>query len=102
MKEFGVEKSWTQLANISYQHLQIDSFPIHTLPICISKNGHVVVLASNEYLQVILYNWRDNKVEHAEIPSNKIWADPKDYIKAWLCCCEKYVCLQQFACMNLQ
>ncbi|MED6208185.1 hypothetical protein PIB30_042773 [Stylosanthes scabra] len=55
MNEFGNAASWTQLLNVTYQHLQLDRFYLdegsHPLmPMCMSEKGDVVVLLSTENL----------------------------------------------------
>ncbi|KAF1871926.1 hypothetical protein Lal_00012143 [Lupinus albus] len=71
MKEFGVEQSWTRM-----------------LLLCLSENGNVLLLSeSNKQPQAILYNHKDNRVEHAEISNNINWTVAQDYVqslvKAW-------------------
>lgn len=83
MEEFGIEKSWTQLINVSYQHLQIDRDAYHPLlPLCTSEDGDVVVLANNGDFEAILYYWKNRRVERIDIPNNKIWMDAKDYVQS--------------------
>ena len=83
MKEFGVEKSWIQLVKVSYQHLQIESFPYYPLgPLCISENGDDVMISNNDDSEVIVYNSRDNRVERIEIPDDQIWLNTNDYVQS--------------------
>nr|KYP55384.1 F-box/kelch-repeat protein At3g23880 family [Cajanus cajan] len=69
MKEYGVDKSWTQLLNISYEHLQIHE-PIHLkalcMPLCMSEDEDVLLLKNCEFFFFIIYNKRDNRVNHLD------------------------------------
>ncbi|KAF1877205.1 hypothetical protein Lal_00011975 [Lupinus albus] len=88
MKEFGIEKSWTQLVNVSYEHLQIQRFPFHgprlysSVPLCISENGDVLMLIDDQQYETILYNMRDNKVQHTDIPKNRFQIFAEDYVES--------------------
>ena len=90
MKEFGVEKSWTQLVNVSYHNLRIqcleDDFML--LPLFASKNDCVLIIGIDYELQAILYNWRDNRVQRTEMPKNICWAYAKYYVESLVspCC----------------
>ncbi|XP_057432918.1 F-box/kelch-repeat protein At3g23880-like [Lotus japonicus] len=90
MKEFGVEKSWTQLLKIKYQDLHMDP---HTsafenqyqlFPLCF-YNGDTLVLASFAGDQAILYNRRDNTSETTRF-TNIIgwltWFRAMDYVES--------------------
>jgi len=67
MREFGVEKSWTQLLNVSYQNHQIS--PTHELdllptsPLCISESDDMMLLTNCVYDEFVLYNRRDNRID---------------------------------------
>ncbi|KEH29483.1 F-box protein interaction domain protein [Medicago truncatula] len=78
MREYGVQESWTRLVNVSYVHLKFyDIVPdFLLLPLCLSENGDVLLLANKEELLdlVIMYNRRDDIVEFLQFPNNKIWA----------------------------
>ncbi|KAL2946194.1 hypothetical protein AAZX31_U008400 [Glycine max] len=65
MRKFGDDKSWIQLINFSYLHLNIRPYEEKSmiLPFCMSNNGDFFMLkftrnADDEY-QTILYNQRD-------------------------------------------
>ncbi|KAG4921637.1 hypothetical protein JHK84_050584 [Glycine max] len=65
MRKFGDDKSWIQLINFSYLHLNICPYEEKSmiLPLCMSNNGDFFMLkftrnADDEY-QTILYNQRD-------------------------------------------
>jgi F-box interacting protein len=79
MKEFGVQDSWTRLVNVSYVHLQFDNIQYDWLlvPVCLLENEDVLLLVSKLVSDdVIMYNWRDDRVEHIELPGvgeNQIW-----------------------------
>jgi hypothetical protein len=79
MREFGVQESWTQLVNVSYVHLQFEDIVPDwlQLPVCLSENGDVLLLASKEIGicdDVIMYNRRDGRVECIGLPNSQIWA----------------------------
>nr|KYP53326.1 hypothetical protein KK1_024703 [Cajanus cajan] len=67
MREYGVDKSWTQLLNISYEHLQIHE-PIHRkelcTSLCMSEDEDVLLLKNQEFGYYIVYNKKDNRVNH--------------------------------------
>ncbi|XP_058739626.1 F-box/kelch-repeat protein At3g23880-like [Vicia villosa] len=76
MREFGVQESWTRLVNVSYEHLQLNDFEPEwlLLPVCLSENRDVLVLASTQsWDDVIMYNQKDGRVQHIEFPYNQIW-----------------------------
>ncbi|KAH1054573.1 hypothetical protein AAZX31_08G340300 [Glycine max] len=81
MKEFGVEKSWTLLMKVTYNHLQIPYPPDRPLlPFCISENGEVLMLVNNDVLNMTFYNRRNNRVEVIPIPNNNAWWQATNYI----------------------
>nr|KYP53325.1 hypothetical protein KK1_024702 [Cajanus cajan] len=67
MREYGVDKSWTQLLNIIYEHLQIHK-PVDAkelcMPLCMSEDEDVLLLKNWEFYFYIVYNKRDNRVNH--------------------------------------
>ncbi|KAK7293081.1 hypothetical protein RJT34_15942 [Clitoria ternatea] len=68
MKEFGVEVSWTQFLSIGYNDLQVDIKNFSPLvPVFVSKDDDVVVIAKLNETQAMLYYRRDNRVERTEI-----------------------------------
>ncbi|KAF1890905.1 hypothetical protein Lal_00037476 [Lupinus albus] len=88
MKEFGVENSWTQLINISYQHLRIFNYEYRILiPLWTSENGDTVVLANNADFEAIIYYWKDKRVERIEIPNLQLWIDAMEYIPSMVLPC---------------
>lgn len=40
------------------------------LPLCIAENDDVLMLLNNDDLDVVFYNWRNNKVEVIQIPND--------------------------------
>ncbi|KAK7338965.1 hypothetical protein VNO77_19599 [Canavalia gladiata] len=90
MKEFGVEKSWTRLVNVSYEHLQTGYNEFHHVlfPVCMSDNGDVLLLSdSDSGYCIILYNQRDNRVERFESPDNILCYSIKDYVESLVSPC---------------
>ncbi|PNY05845.1 F-box protein [Trifolium pratense] len=76
MSEFGVQKSWTKLVNVSYVHLQFDGFVNGWLPfpVCLSENGDILLLTCRQVAEyVVMYSLRDDRVENIELPNNDIW-----------------------------
>lgn len=73
MREFGVEESWVQFHKISYSNLQMDyklcGLETHFTPelivcrLCVSETGDTVIFAINSRDQLIVYNWRYNRVK---------------------------------------
>lgn len=71
MMDFGVEKSWTQLLNVSYQHLQVHDFPsCPMIPLCMTENIDLFLLANNEGEEFVVYNRKDNRVQCTEVFKN--------------------------------
>ncbi|KHN24391.1 F-box/kelch-repeat protein, partial [Glycine soja] len=71
MMDFGVEKSWTQLLNVSYQHLQVHDFPsCPMIPLCMTENNDLFLLANNEGEEFVVYNRKDNRVQCTEVFKN--------------------------------
>ncbi|RZC00329.1 F-box/kelch-repeat protein At3g23880-like [Glycine soja] len=67
MMDFGVEKSGTQLLNVSYQHLQVHDFPsCPMIPLCMTENNDLFLLANNEGEEFVVYNRKDNRVQCTE------------------------------------
>ncbi|CAJ2670206.1 unnamed protein product [Trifolium pratense] len=74
MREFGVQESWIRLVNVSYVHLQFNNFaPDDVLPVCLSENGDLLLMANKVKVDVIKYNSSDDKVEYIQLPNNQIW-----------------------------
>ncbi|MED6161253.1 hypothetical protein PIB30_058983 [Stylosanthes scabra] len=88
MNEFGNAASWTQLWNVTYQHLQLyELSPLDELchplvPMCMSENGDVVVLLSAADGAVIMYDFKVDRVERYNNHGPKLWSHPVDYAKS--------------------
>ncbi|KAK7246740.1 hypothetical protein RIF29_41610 [Crotalaria pallida] len=79
MREFGVEKSWTQFVKVANEPLRVGVTADESLfffqPLCISENGDVLVLLMNRS-EIILYSRTDNKVLLREIDIEVHIVDP--------------------------
>ncbi|XP_020229884.1 F-box/kelch-repeat protein At3g23880 [Cajanus cajan] len=65
MREFGNEKSWTQILNVSYDHHQPRlGFPLKFMPLFMSENEDILLLADEGGSQFVVYNLRDNRIDH--------------------------------------
>ncbi|PNY02024.1 hypothetical protein L195_g025328 [Trifolium pratense] len=75
MREFGVQDSWTRLVNVSYAHLQFDNIQNDWLlvPVCLSENDVLLLVSKEVPDDGIMYNLRDDRVEHTELPDTNIW-----------------------------
>jgi len=86
MMDFRVVESWTPLLQISYENLQIDynfGGPIFFLvPLHLSEDGQILILASNLEDQAILYNTTNNSVERTRIPNTLM-----DYVESLVSIC---------------
>ncbi|RDY13287.1 F-box/kelch-repeat protein, partial [Mucuna pruriens] len=72
MRDFGVEKTWTQLVNLRHECSP-------QLPICISDGDDVMVILLNiPYKEAILYNRRDGRVDHIKVCNSKVLIDAKE------------------------
>ncbi|KAG5027590.1 hypothetical protein JHK86_023504 [Glycine max] len=84
MREFGVEKSWTQLLNVSYEHLQLDQFPFPStsmIPLCMSEDEDVMLLASYGRKEFVLVNKRDNRMDDiGGFDGKYYWPYSYDYV----------------------
>ncbi|TKY46646.1 F-box/kelch-repeat protein [Spatholobus suberectus] len=81
MTEFGDEKSWTQLLKVSYVCLQI--LPHIVVPLYMSDSGDVLMLVNDEdNYKFVLYDKRDNRIEHTGYPGDKILLPPYDYVQS--------------------
>ncbi|KAG5028447.1 hypothetical protein JHK87_011961 [Glycine soja] len=84
MREFGVEKSWTQLLNVSYEHLQLDQFPFPStsmIPLFMSEDEDVMLLASYGRKEFVLVNKRDNRMDDiGGFDGKYYWPYSYDYV----------------------
>ncbi|KAL2946195.1 hypothetical protein AAZX31_U008500 [Glycine max] len=92
MRKFGDDKSWIQLINFSYLHLNIRPYEEKSmiLPLCMSNNGDFFMLkftrnADDEY-QTILYKQGDGKSQVSVVPSDSfrtlLWRNLKIFTKS--------------------
>ncbi|OIW19189.1 hypothetical protein TanjilG_04932 [Lupinus angustifolius] len=88
MKEFGVQKSWTKLLNVSYHDLQLDcklgkrGHRLSLFPLRMYKNGDfVITVVHYHHFEAIMYNQRDNRVKHFKTKSMN-WIFETDYIES--------------------
>ncbi|KAI4317737.1 hypothetical protein L6164_025584 [Bauhinia variegata] len=80
MKEHGVRESWTKLMTIPYMGLErINKFPFLS-PLFLSDNGEV--LLQNHSDELVMYDPRDKKFEHAKIEVDKPWVDSMIYVES--------------------
>jgi F-box interacting protein len=80
MKKFGIEESWTRFLKISYQDLPLDSefnskYLLYFVPLFLSKDGDTLILYGRDEMQLIIYNWRDHRVERTEVNVHKTIID---------------------------
>ncbi|KAG4399573.1 hypothetical protein AAZX31_08G254900 [Glycine max] len=68
-REFGVERSWTRLLNVSYEHFRNHGCPPYyrfVTPLCMSENEDVLLLANDEGSEFVFYNLRDNRIDRIQ------------------------------------
>ncbi|CAL0306812.1 unnamed protein product [Lupinus luteus] len=88
MKEFGVEKSWTKLLNVSYYDLKVDCelekrHLLSLYPLRMYKNGDfLITLLYYDDLQAVMYNQRDKRVELVKFYNSIEWIFETDYIQS--------------------
>ncbi|XP_058768910.1 F-box/kelch-repeat protein At3g23880-like [Vicia villosa] len=104
MTEFGTEKCWIQFLKISYEDLNIhpeyknslspwclygSDFDIHMkykyflAPLCLYESGIILVQAANGHgLQVIVYNWIENRIEKTRMDSSVLWMVNQNYVES--------------------
>ncbi|XP_020231899.1 F-box/kelch-repeat protein At3g23880 [Cajanus cajan] len=92
MREFGVEKSWTHLLNISYENLHIHGF-IHAFPtlpviLCVSEDDDLMLLANYDSAEFIRYNKRDDRIDRHELfNDDKFYFFSYDYVQSLVLPC---------------
>ncbi|XP_057426605.1 F-box/kelch-repeat protein At3g23880-like [Lotus japonicus] len=80
MTKYGVPESWTQLVCFSYAHPRSD---YNLLPLCLSEDGNILLLANNHALKVMVHNLRDNSVEYIDqLTNNKVWLNAHGYVES--------------------
>ncbi|KAK7259382.1 hypothetical protein RIF29_24989 [Crotalaria pallida] len=83
MKEFGIDKSWTQLIKLSYEHVEIASCQFEFPLLWMSENGGVFIKSRSGELQAILYNRRNDRVELVKLPKYRsCWFNPGYYVES--------------------
>nr|KYP50188.1 F-box/kelch-repeat protein At3g23880 family [Cajanus cajan] len=66
MREFGIQKSWTQILNVSYEyhHYPIHAFALNFMPLFMSENEDILLLADEVRSLYVVYNLRDTRIDH--------------------------------------
>jgi F-box interacting protein len=83
MKDFGVQESWIQLFNISYEHFYTWMISLDLLPLYLSDNGDTLVLTNVEHSEVLfIYNRKNNKVEQVGNDDHIKWSMAKDFVES--------------------
>ncbi|KAK7393173.1 hypothetical protein VNO78_21672 [Psophocarpus tetragonolobus] len=86
MRDFGVKNSWTQLLNVSYEHLQIHvlhGFPTLPVILCVSENDEIILLGNYDGMEFILYNTRDSRIDRCEhFNEGKLYFYSYDYVQS--------------------
>ncbi|KAK7311058.1 hypothetical protein RJT34_08943 [Clitoria ternatea] len=81
MSEFGDEKSWTRLVNLSYGHFRFEPFPYPPSPMFIFENGDTLLLKHEGDSEVILYNEKNCTIRRAKTLYNA-WFDSRCYAQS--------------------
>jgi F-box interacting protein len=89
MEEFKVEECWCQFLKISYENLQMNyNFrQFYLVPLHLSEDDDILILASSLEHQAILYNRRNNRVERTRITNSICWVSVKDYVESLASTC---------------
>ncbi|CAL5191945.1 unnamed protein product [Lathyrus oleraceus] len=84
MMEFGIENSWTQFLKISYQDLDIHiEYKYFLAPLCLCESGIALVQGAKDVeLQVIVYNWSENKIEKTRMHKQTKWMFNQNYVES--------------------
>jgi hypothetical protein len=81
MKDYGVQKSWTQLFKISYQNIPIAIFKL----VCLYKNGDMVIIVNEHSYHAVIYNLRDKTAETFRIKNwLQRYSNAKDYVESFV------------------
>nr|KYP50164.1 F-box/kelch-repeat protein At3g06240 family [Cajanus cajan] len=59
MREFGIENSWTKILDVSYDELI--RIGLKFMPLLMSENEDILLLATERDSQFVFYNLRDNR-----------------------------------------
>lgn len=84
MKEFEIEKSWTQFLKITYQDLDIhDKYKYFLAPMCLFENGIALVQGEKDgILHVIVYNSYENIIKKTRLEKRTNWMFNQNYVES--------------------
>ncbi|XP_058741486.1 F-box/kelch-repeat protein At3g06240-like [Vicia villosa] len=85
MKEFGIDKSWTQFLKISYEDLDIhNKYGCSLAPLCLYENCSIALVQgeTDGRLQVIVYNWFENRIEKTRMVGRMNWMFNQNYVES--------------------
>ncbi|XP_057427578.1 F-box/kelch-repeat protein At3g06240-like [Lotus japonicus] len=88
MREYGVRESWTRWMSISYENLRCEGFLYRPVPMFLSEDGNILLLALNEDLEFIKYNIRDDNIEYISNPNEEIWLEAIGYVQSLVFPCQ--------------
>jgi hypothetical protein len=81
MKDYGIQKSWTQLFKIGYQNIPITIFKL----VCLYKNGDMLIIVNELSFHAPMYDLRDKTVEMFQINNCIEWySNAKDYVESFV------------------
>lgn len=86
MREYGVPQSWTQLVNVSYQHLRCEGSLFPMWLICLCGDDDIIMALKNQDL-VIIYNLSDHSVKHVQLPNIKLRLGAVSYLESLVSPC---------------
>ncbi|RDX78096.1 F-box/kelch-repeat protein, partial [Mucuna pruriens] len=86
MKEFGDQKSWTQLVNILVPDLEFCDIwnTVNLVPLCTFEDGHIFMVQSHCQLQSFVFFYRGSltTTERPKVPCSISWICPLDYVES--------------------
>jgi F-box interacting protein len=80
MKNFGVQESWIQLFQISYEGKFFRW--VNLWPLYLSENHDTLILANDEVHEAFIYNHRRNKVHKIGITNDISWSEAINYVES--------------------
>jgi hypothetical protein len=80
MKNFGVQESWIQLFQISYEGKFFRW--VNLWPLYLSENHDTLILANDEVHEAFIYNHRVNKVHKIEFTNDIVWSEAINYVES--------------------
>ena len=80
MKNFGVQESWIQLFQISYEGKFFRW--VNLWPLYLSENHDTLILANDEVNEAFIYNHRRNKVHKIETTNDTMWSEAINYVES--------------------